>query len=190
MNGYDFTERVRDALIKAREEAAALHHDWVGPEHLLLGVARIDQGVAAAVLTNLGVDSQTLHTEVRSSVKPGNSRSVGPDLPYTARGKKVLEHAMLEARDLGHSFVGTEHLLLGLLREPQGVVAAVFGRLHLTLEAARAETLRLLQSAPGVPESPSSRRRPLHVNTARRALVIAWVALGISLLALVLALLR
>src|SRR5881296_3027218 len=111
MNGYNFTDRVRKVLQMAREEAARLHHEYVGTEHILLGLIREGEGVAAAVLTNLNV-------EIEETVKKGKAAAAaGPDLPYTSRAKKVLELAMSEARELNHSYVGTEHLLLGLLRE-------------------------------------------------------------------------
>jgi ATP-dependent Clp protease ATP-binding subunit ClpA len=145
MNGYNFTERVRKVLSLSREEAARLHHEYVGTEHVLLGVLREGEGVAATVLQNVGIDMDALSARLDETVKRGNSANVtGPDLPYTSRAKKVLELAMSEARDLNHSYVGTEHLLLGLLREEKGIAAQVLVDAGLTLDVARNEVLTIL----------------------------------------------
>src|SRR6187397_359046 len=147
MNGYNFTERVRKVLAMAREEAARLHHEYVGTEHILLGLIREGEGVAAAVLQNLSVDLDEIQQKIEDTVKKGKaSQTTGPDLPYTSRAKKVLELAMSEARELSHSYVGTEHLLLGLLREEKGIAAQVLTDAGVNLEQSRAETLRLLGS--------------------------------------------
>src|SRR5450432_2292504 len=147
MNGYNFTERVRKVLAMAREEAARLHHEYVGTEHILLGLIRGGEGVAAAVLQNLSVDLDEIQQKIEETVKKGKAaQTTGPDLPYTSRAKKVLELAMMEARELNHSYVGTEHLLLGLLREEKGIAAQVLTDAGVTLEQSRAETLRLLGS--------------------------------------------
>jgi len=145
MNGYNFTERVRKVLAMAREEAARLHHEYVGTEHILLGLIREGEGVAAAVLQNLSVDLEEIQQKIEETVKKGKAaQATGPDLPYTSRAKKVLELAMAEARELNHSYVGTEHLLLGLLREEKGIAAQVLTEIGVNLDAARTETLRLL----------------------------------------------
>src|SRR5674476_919623 len=145
MNGYNFTERVRKVLAMAREEAARLHHEYVGTEHILLGLIREGEGVAAAVLQNLSVELDEIQQKIEETVKKGKAaQTTGPDLPYTSRAKKVLELAMGEARELNHSYVGTEHLLLGLLREEKGIAAQVLTDAGVNLDAARAETLRLL----------------------------------------------
>src|ERR1044072_2248340 len=124
MNGYNFTERVRKLLAMAREVASRLHHEYVGTEHILLGLIREGEGVAAAVLQNLSVDLDEIQQKIEERVKKGKAAAAtGPDLPYTSRAKKVLELAMGEARDLSHGYVGTEHLLLGLLREEKGIAA-------------------------------------------------------------------
>ena len=147
MNGYNFTDRVRKVLQMAREEAARLHHEYVGTEHILLGLIREGEGVAAAVLTNLSVDLDDIQQKIEETVKKGKAAAAaGPDLPYTSRAKKVLELAMTEARELNHSYVGTEHLLLGLLREEKGIAAQVLTDAGVNLEQSRAETLRLLGS--------------------------------------------
>ncbi|HJU72360.1 MAG TPA: ATP-dependent Clp protease ATP-binding subunit [Gemmatimonadaceae bacterium] len=145
MNGYNFTERVRKVLQMAREEAQRLHHEYVGTEHILLGLIREGEGVAAAVLQNLNVDLEDVQQKIEETVKKGKAAPAsGNDLPYTSRAKKVLELAMAEARELSHSYVGTEHLLLGLLREEKGIAAQVLTEVGVALDAARAETLRLL----------------------------------------------
>ncbi len=145
MNGYNFTERVRKVLAMAREEAARLHHEYVGTEHILLGLIREGEGVAATVLQNLNVELDEIQQKIEETVRKGKAvQATGPDLPYTSRAKKVLELAMAEARELNHSYVGTEHLLLGLLREEKGIAAQVLTEAGVSLEAARAETLRIL----------------------------------------------
>src|SRR6266498_1681332 len=145
MNGYNFTDRVRKVLQLAREEAARLHQEYVGTEHILLGIVREGEGIAVAALTNLSVDLEEVKETIETTVKRGASASVaGVDLPYTSRAKKVLELAMCEAREMGHGYVGTEHLLLGVLLEEKGIGAQVLSDAGVTPDAARAEVLRLL----------------------------------------------
>src|SRR5437667_429694 len=157
MNGYNFTDRVRKVLQMAREEAARLHHEYVGTEHILLGLIREREGVAAAVLTNLNVDLEEIQQKIEETVKKGKAAAAaGPDLPYTSRAKKVLELAMNEANELNHRYVGTEHLLLGLLREDKGIAAQVLTEAGVTIERARAETLRILGDHASAAERPMS----------------------------------
>ena len=146
---YNFTDRVRKVLAMAREEAIRLQHDYVGTEHILLGLIREGEGVAAAVLTNLNVDLEQVQERIEESVRRGKATIALGELPYTSRAKKVLEFAMAEARELNHSYVGTEHLLLGLLREEKGIAAEVLNQLGVTLDEARRQTLKLLGSDPG-----------------------------------------
>ena len=161
MNGYNFTDRVRKVLQMAREEAARLHHEYVGTEHILLGLIREGEGVAAAVLQNLNVDLEEIQQKIEETVKKGKAAAAtGPDLPYTSRAKKVLELAMTEARELNHSYVGTEHLLLGLLREEKGIAAQVLTDAGVNLEQSRAETLRLLGSDMPQTQQPGSSPTP------------------------------
>ena len=161
MNGYNFTDRVRKVLQMAREEAARLHHEYVGTEHILLGLIREGEGVAAAVLQNLNVDLEEIQQKIEETVKKGKAAAAtGPGLPYTSRAKKVLELAMTEARELNHSYVGTEHLLLGLLREEKGIAAQVLTDAGVNLEQSRAETLRLLGSDMPQPQQPGSSPAP------------------------------
>jgi ATP-dependent Clp protease ATP-binding subunit ClpC len=143
---YNFTDRVRKVLAMAREEAIRLQHDYVGTEHILLGLIREGEGVAAAVLTNLNVDLDAVHEGVEDSVRKGKATIALGELPYTSRAKKVLEYAMAEAREMNHSYVGTEHLLLGLLREEKGIAAQVLNSMGVTLETTRSETLKVLGS--------------------------------------------
>src|SRR6266566_2729648 len=130
MNGYNFTDRVRKVLQMAREEAARLHHEYVGTEHILLGLIREGEGVAAAVLTNLNVDLEEIQQKIEETVGKGKASSIAPDnpatdAPYTSRAKKVLELAETTTRLLSHTYVGTEHLLLGLITESKGIAAQV-----------------------------------------------------------------
>ena len=141
---YNFTDRVRKVLAMAREEAIRLQHDYVGTEHLLLGLIREGEGVAAVVLQNLSVDLDQIHERVEEAVREGKATIALGELPYTSRAKKVLEFAMTEARDFSHSYVGTEHLLLGLLREEKGIAAQVLNSLGATLDEARGETIKVL----------------------------------------------
>lgn len=150
MNGYNFTERVRKSLAMAREEAARLRHAYVGTEHILLGLLREGEGVASTALQNLAVDADALAEAVERMVKsPAGSAHPGPDLPYTSRAKKVLEFAMAEARNFNHAYVGTEHLLLGLVAEQKGLAAQVLVEAGVTLNKLRAEVLRILGTSGG-----------------------------------------
>ncbi|MDE2653290.1 MAG: ATP-dependent Clp protease ATP-binding subunit [Gemmatimonadota bacterium] len=143
---FNFTERVRKVLSMARQEAIRLQHDYVGTEHILLGLIREGEGVAAHVLGNLSVDLDQVHERVTESVRQGKATIALGELPYTSPAKKVLEFAMSEARELNHSYVGTEHLLLGLLRESKGIAAQVLNSLGVSVEDARSETLKVLGS--------------------------------------------
>ncbi len=143
---YNFTDRVRKVLAMARDEAIRLQHDYVGTEHVLLGLIREREGVAAAVLVNLGADLGRIHRRVEEAVRKGKATIALGELPYTSRAKKVLEFALAEARELSHSYVGTEHLLLGLLREDKGIAAQVLNSMNVRLDKARAECLRVLGS--------------------------------------------
>jgi len=145
MLGYNFTERVRKVLALAREEAGALHHEYVGTEHILLGILRERENVATTMLVNLNVQLESVRSRIESVAKKGRSRSPGADLPYSSRAKKVLELAMTEARQINHTYVGTEHLLLGLLREKKGLAATVLAEHGVTITNARDEMLRVLR---------------------------------------------
>lgn len=150
-NGYNFSERVRKCLAQAREESHALHHEYVGTEHILLGLIRDGEGVAIAVLQTMGIDLEKIRSDLLQAVKPGKTpgpgETIGPDLPYTSRAKRVLELAMSEARKLSHSYVGTEHILLGLVAEERGAAAQVLRHNGADIDRVRTEVLRILGSA-------------------------------------------
>jgi ATP-dependent Clp protease ATP-binding subunit ClpC len=143
-----FTERVRKVIYLAREEAARLQHDYIGTEHLLLGVIREGEGIAATVLSNLGLDLERIRTEVENMVSASGGTMVVGEIPFTPRAKRVLELAVEEARQLNHNYVGTEHLLLGLIREGEGVAAKVLMELGVDRKKVREETLKLLGGSP------------------------------------------
>ena len=118
VNGYNFTERVRRVLAQARDEAQGLRHEYVGTEHILLALAAEGEGIGATIVQNLGADVRGMREQILTVVRGGPiDYSPRSDLPYTSRAKKGLELAMSEARELNHSYVGTELLLLGLLAE-------------------------------------------------------------------------
>ena len=139
-----FTDRARKVMALANQEAQRFNHEYVGTEHVLLGLVKEGQGVAANVLHNLQVDLKKIRLEVEKIVKSGPAMVTMGKLPQTPRAKKVIEFAIEEARNLGHNYVGTEHLLLGLLREHDGVAAQVLMNLGLKLDDVRAEVLNIL----------------------------------------------
>ncbi len=141
-----FTERARKVIILAKEEAKRFNHDYIGTEHILLGLVREGEGVAAAVLRNLGLSSENIRLEVEKLVQSGPATVVSGDIPFTPKAKKVIELAMDEARSLGHNYIGTEHLLLGLIREGEGVASQVLLNLGLDLAKVRSEVMALLGS--------------------------------------------
>ncbi len=141
-----FTERARKVIIFAKEEARSFNHDYIGTEHLLLGLVKEGEGVAAAVLQKLGVDLETIRIEVEKLVQPGPQTQVVGDIPFTPRSKKALELSAEEARALGHNYIGTEHLLLGLVKEGEGMAYRVLLNLGLDLDRLRAEIMEILGS--------------------------------------------
>ncbi len=139
-----FTDRARKVMQLANQEAQRFNHEYIGTEHILLGLVKEGSGVAANVLKNLDVDLRKIRIEVEKIVQTGPDMVTMGKLPQTPRAKKVIEYAMDEARNLNHNYVGTEHLLLGLLREQEGVAAQVLMNLGLKLEDVRDEVLNLL----------------------------------------------
>ncbi|MCA1057172.1 ATP-dependent protease ATP-binding subunit ClpC [Rossellomorea aquimaris] len=139
-----FTERAQKVLALAQEEAIRLAHSNIGTEHILLGLVREGEGIAAKALTALGLSPEKIQKEVESLIGKGTEKS--QTIHYTPRAKKVIELSMDEARKLGHSYVGTEHILLGLIREGEGVAARVLGNLGVSLNKARQQVLQLLGS--------------------------------------------
>jgi ATP-dependent Clp protease ATP-binding subunit ClpC len=163
-----FTDRARKVMQLANQEAQRFNHEYIGTEHILLGLVKEGSGVAANVLKNLDVDLRKIRLEVEKIVQtgPGGDQVVLGKLPHTPRAKKVIEYSVEEARNLNHNYVGTEHLLLGLLREQEGVAAQVLMNLGLKLEDVREEVLNLLgHNMPESSEGPSegnggTRERP------------------------------
>ncbi|MFZ4576208.1 MAG: Clp protease N-terminal domain-containing protein, partial [Phycisphaerales bacterium] len=151
-----FTDRARKVMALANQEAQRLNHEYIGTEHILLGLVKEGSGVGANVLKNLEVDLRKVRLEVEKLVKAGPEMVTMGKLPQTPRAKKVIEYAIEEARNLNHNYVGTEHLLLGLLREHDGVAAQVLMNLGLKLEEVREEVLNLLGAGNEQGESPSS----------------------------------
>jgi ATP-dependent Clp protease ATP-binding subunit ClpC len=141
-----FTDRARKVMQLANQEAQRFNHEYIGTEHILLGLVKEGSGVAANVLKNLDIDLRKIRLEVERIVQhgPGGEQVVMGKLPHTPRAKKVIEYSIEEARNLNHNYVGTEHLLLGLLREQEGVAAQVLMNLGLKLEDVREEVLNLL----------------------------------------------
>src|SRR6476620_7054773 len=139
-----FTDRARKVMQLANQEAQRFNHEYIGTEHVLLGLIKEGSGVAANVLKNLDVDLRKIRLEVEKLVQSGPEMVTMGKLPQTPRAKKVIEYSMEEARNLNHNYVGTEHILLGLLREQEGVAAQVLMNLGLKLEEVREEVLNLL----------------------------------------------
>ena len=139
-----FTDRARKVMALANQEAQRFNHEYIGTEHILLGLVKEGSGVGANVLKNLDVDLRKVRLEVEKLVKSGPEMVTMGKLPQTPRAKKVIEYAIEEARNLNHNYVGTEHLLLGLLREQDGVAAQVLMNLNIKLEEVREEVLNLL----------------------------------------------
>ena len=140
----NFTPRAQQVLALARKEADRFNHNYVGTEHLLLGLIKLGQGVAVNVLQKMGLDLETVRMEVEKQVGSGPETKMVGNVPYTPRVKKVLALAGKEAKALNHSYVGTEHILLGLLREGEGVAARVLKNLELDIERTRNEILKEL----------------------------------------------
>ncbi|MDH5696077.1 MAG: ATP-dependent Clp protease ATP-binding subunit, partial [Dehalococcoidia bacterium] len=141
-----FSERARRVLTLAQEEAQHFNHSYIGTEHILLGLVREEEGVAAKVLVNLGVGLSKVRSAVEFIIGRGEKPS-STEIGLTPRAKRVIELAIDEARHLGHTYIGTEHILLGLLREGGGVAADVLDSFGITLERARAETTHILSEA-------------------------------------------
>src|SRR5699024_9077615 len=137
-----FTERAQKVLALSQEEAVRLNHNNIGTEHILLGLIREGGGIAAKALAALNLKSETIQEEVEKLIGTGNKPM--QTIHYTPRAKKVVELSQDEARKLGHSYVGTEHILLGLIREGEGVAARVLNNLNVSLNKARQQVLQLL----------------------------------------------
>src|SRR4051794_26326481 len=156
----NFTPRAQQVLALARKEADRFNHNYVGTEHLLLGLIKLGQGVAVNVLQKMGLDLETVRMEVEKQVGSGPETKMVGNIPYTPRVKKVLALAGKEAKALNHSYVGTEHILLGLLREGEGVAARVLKSLEVDIERTRNEILKELDPNFTPPETEAEQGEP------------------------------
>jgi ATP-dependent Clp protease ATP-binding subunit ClpA len=152
-----FTDRARRVVVLAQEEAVLLNHDYVGTEHLLLGLAHEGQGVAAKALESLGIRLEAVRAQVQEIIGQGQGAPSG-HIPFTPRAKKVLELSLRESKQLGHNYIGTEHILLGLIREGEGVAAQVLVTLGADLSRARGQVIGLLSGETGGTEARAQTR--------------------------------
>jgi ATP-dependent Clp protease ATP-binding subunit ClpA len=164
-----FADKARNAVVFAQEDARSLGHNYIGTEHLLLGLLRVEEGVAARVLTSLGVTHDGIRDQVARIVGTGDSDRGEGQIPFTPRAKRVLELALREALSIGHDYIGTEHILLGLARENDGVAARILLDFDVSAERIYDEVYSLL----GRPRpQPQSRfRRPRGIPTPHAAQV-------------------
>ncbi len=139
-----FTDRARRVLVLAQEEARMQNHDYIGTEHILLGLLYEGEGVAGKALSSLGISHEMIRQQVLSLVPQGSESPVG-HIPFTPRAKKVMELSLREALQLGHNYIGTEHILLALIREGEGVGAQALGSLGAELNMVRQQVIQLLQ---------------------------------------------
>jgi ATP-dependent Clp protease ATP-binding subunit ClpC len=185
-----FTERARQTVVYAQVEARDLRHNYIGTEHLLLGLLREEEGLAARVLWSLDITAEGVRAQVARMIGQGDEVSDG-QIPFTPRAKKVLELALREAVALGHNYIGTEHILLGIVREDEGVGARILLDFGADADRVRAETRRVLGGAAvfGVDDPPPVRFDSRHdARAIARANVtllttIFAVAFGVGLLA-------
>ena len=182
---HNFTPHAQQTLALARQEADRFNHNFVGTEHLLLGLIRLGQGKAVTVLRSLGLDLESIRLEVEKQVGTGPDQKLSGNIPYTPRVKKVLALAAKESRALNHSYVGTEHILLGLLLEGDGVAPRVLRNLGVDTEITRQEVLRQLDSCgpraagdikplENPPNAKAPRSNPGAVDTNKRYDVYCW----------------
>jgi ATP-dependent Clp protease ATP-binding subunit ClpA len=186
-----FTNRARRVVVLAQEEARMLNHNYIGTEHLLLGLIHEGEGVAAKALESLGISLDAVRNQVEEIIGQGQSAPTG-HIPFTPRAKKVLELSLREALQLGHNYIGTEHILLGLAREGEGVAAQVLVNRGAGLDAVRGAVLKLLdltgevvKAEAVVPEVEPARwpvcprcRKPLEETAGYRVLDVAAAAGG------------
>src|SRR6187431_1358639 len=158
MDRFDkFTDRARKVLTLAQDEAQRFNHNYIGTEHLLLGLVREGEGVAARVLENMNVELAKVRTAVEFIIGRGDRPVVG-EVGLTPRAKRVIELAIDEARRLGHNYIGTEHLLLGLVREGEGIAAGVLESLGVNLDKVRHEVIRVLSQSSSAGPTPETKR--------------------------------
>jgi ATP-dependent Clp protease ATP-binding subunit ClpC len=181
-----FTERARQVVVLAQDEARALKHNYIGTEHILLGLLREEEGLAAQALDALHINAEEVRAQVVQVVGRGDEVTTG-QIPFTPRAKKVLELALREAMSLGHNYIGTEHLLLALVRENGGVGARILLHFDADAETIRDTVIRLLGGEPTGQERMAQRRRRF-VPRRRETAPLLWgwllfaVALGVGVL--------
>ncbi len=193
-----FTDRARKVRALANQEAQRLSHDYVGTEHVLLGLVKEGAGVGAIVLKNLGVDLHKVRSEVEKLCPPGPDKVTMAKLPMSPTSKKAFERAIEEARLLNHNYVGTEHLLLGLTALPECTAGKVLGGIGLKLEEVRDEVLNIVQAGTKSSETPAGKRtrrrsaasQKLVFPKALAEVVEAWPTLADPLQAAILAIVR
>jgi ATP-dependent Clp protease ATP-binding subunit ClpC len=151
-----FSDRAQKVIMIAQEEAKRLNHDYVGTEHILLGLVAIGEGSAAQILAEIGVDFRRVRLEIEKIVGVGDNMMLLGEIPFTPRAKKVLEYAVEEAQQMGHSYIGTEHILLGLIREEEGVAARVLENLDLKLDTLKETILEFIGEGKGQKKSKDS----------------------------------
>src|SRR5688572_20222490 len=173
-----FTDRARRVVVLAQEEARLLNHNYIGTEHILLGLISEGEGVAAKALESLGVSLDSVRSQVEEIIGTGSSSPQG-HIPFTPRAKKVLELSLREALQLGHNYIGTEHILLGLIREGEGVAAQVLQKLGADLGRVRQQVIQLLsgfgpsQEKGGPGEAPSPGGSPILDQFGRNLTALA-----------------
>jgi hypothetical protein len=166
-----FTERARQVVVLAQEEArTTLRHSYIGTEHILLGLLREEEGIAARVLGSFGMTLERARAEVVKVVEPGEQETVG-QIPFTPRAKHVLELSLREALGLGHNYIGTEHILLGLVRENEGVAARILLGFDADAGKVRNEVLRMLAASP--PPETRAPQRPAPLEGGQRPIGVA-----------------
>ena len=177
-----FTDRARKVYQLANQEALRLNHPYVGPEHMLLGLMLLGDGVAAKALTNLGHDPRLIREEIEKTLQPGTQGLAWSNLPRTPETAKIIESSMAEARNLNHNYVGSEHILLGLLREMSGATAKVLMSHGPTLDQARDEIRRIL----GQPASEALDKRPAGTQSRSWIVPALVAALAVAVAVIVL----
>jgi ATP-dependent Clp protease ATP-binding subunit ClpA len=165
-----FTDRARRVVVLAQEEARMLNHDYIGTEHLLLGLLQEGEGVAAKALEALGITQEAVRQQVEEAVGRGQTPRSG-HIPFTPQAKQVLKLALHEALQIGHNYIGTEHILLGLIREGDGVAAQVLVRLGADLDSVRQQVIELLHGYQGESETTAAAQRSGKAGRGKRKLL-------------------
>jgi len=161
-----FTDRARRVVVLAQEEARMLNHNYIGTEHILLGLIHEGEGVAAKSLESMGISLEAVRAQVEEIIGQGKQAPSG-HIPFTPRAKKVLELSLREALQLGHNYIGTEHILLGLIREGEGVAAQVLVKLGADLNRVRQQVIQLLAGYQG--KEPAASASPAEAHPPRRS---------------------